>query len=292
MNSGGVRKNKPVRAAKKSKLESKWDAEHLKLFKMSGQVAATGNPSVFELFGSGSSPGEHYFVVPVSEALRHHTRERLRYPLGQPGLGGLVHLRGVSIQMDISHQGPMEAFAVCVPVPPGVNMPKVGMLDGSGFPNATGANPVMEKGGDHLVFRWGHIDYDGAVGASCSTAFTKYVDSHAAFDAPLNQGVLPKGDARTGNSKMVHSGRANWDLHQQPVDGAGVPTAYVNETCRSFWNLNKQVSISDVKGERYVIICGIRYKAEMTSAIWGTTQSTMMGWMENLQVTYYTGEKT
>ena len=288
------KKRRTPAATDKTKMVSKRDIQNLVLTQKYGQaqmVTAVGNPLEFGLFDWGSRSRKHYFIAPVSEALRANFRDASKHPLGKPGPAGSVYVTGVSIQFDISHQGPMEAFAVCVPVAQGVTIPEIGVVKGLAFPIGTPATADVKKGAESFGSLWSLDGGTGPVDALCSQALAKYADDGTAFDAPLQTGVLPGGDTSLNGQRLgAHRGMAKWDLRQRPVGGAGVSANHVSESCRSYWKFEKEVPICDANGyltgTRYAILVGIRYKTETPSMAMPGVQPVMAGWMTNLYVKY------
>ncbi|KAH7009692.1 hypothetical protein EDB80DRAFT_713711 [Ilyonectria destructans] len=255
-------------------------------------MTTIGHPSEFGLGDWKSRFGKHYFVAPVSEALRHHMRGRPHNPIDEQGLAGSIFVTGVSLQFQVCHAGPMDVFAVCIPVREGHHMLEVGMPLGSVFPITTLERSDVQRAEESLSSLRRLDNHHVAAETFGSIVSTPHADNGAAFSTLLESGILPGGDSRLNQGKQVkHSGVARWSLPQQSVGDRGHKAAFVAESCRSYWELKKEIPICDnngnLAGERYVIIYGVEYKAGTPLSIQDATDQDWEEWIKDIKMTYY-----
>ncbi|KAH6900802.1 hypothetical protein B0T10DRAFT_571534, partial [Thelonectria olida] len=235
----------------------------------------------------GSEARRYYWVAPVSEVVRDHVRGVATHPVNVKGPAGAVYIAGVSLDLDIFHSGPMEAFAVCVPVPSG-QLNDMGLANGAQF-SIAGKQPIPGQKGDHVDSFWSLSEAEGLAGIIGQAAFES-VDNRSLFGAKAKKGILPTGDSFLNKkSQGSHSGVAKWDLLKRPV-GSGSGNAagsYIDESLRAYWKIDKEVPVCNefgqVVGDRYMILCGIKTWVETKGNV-GPYQT---GWMKNVHANIY-----
>ncbi|KAM0416008.1 hypothetical protein ACHAPT_013035 [Fusarium lateritium] len=267
---------------KRSLVESKFKLLEQKYGKPQ-KVSMRAQPGEVLLHQGGREGQRYYHVVPVSEALRMLVQKAQKEP-NFVGSKESVYVTGLSLEIDVERDCPVDFFAVCVATT-GLQYPEseigvgndgktlfYGFINESGQPGLVGAN-------------------DKTVTALGAVVFEKYPKDGTAFGASVVSKGLPSGnyEVRNKNIKGVHTGKVEFSLNQVP-SGQGPTGSFVRDQIRVWFKVEKELPISDLTNGRLSLFIGVRPQCDGFVSIQppkGSVGGHLYGALRNVQLTSY-----
>lgn len=247
------------------------------------KVSLRTEPGEVLLHQGGREGQQYYHVVPVSEALSMLVQKARKEPNFR-GSTKEVYVTGLSFEVDLERNCPVDFFAVCAATT-GLQYPESKI--GVGSDGKTLFYPFMNESGQ-----------PGLVGANDKTVtalgagvFTQYPKDGTAFGASIVSKGLPNGnyEVRNRNIKGVHTGKAEFSLNHVP-SGQGPTGSFVRDQIHVWWKVEKELPISVLTNGRLSLLIGVRPQCDGFVNLQppkGSTGGQLYGALRNVQLTSY-----
>jgi len=238
-------------------------------------------PPAMVFRGGTASVGKCYFAAPVSEVLLAAVR----------GSGkGSIYVTGVSLELDVDHESPLDFLAFCGAVPASRDVHRVGINVEAGQFALGGA--VLDHKGQQADFC---AIGDASVSDVARAVFSEEGRDKTLFTAPIASNASVLSGQVTVNGKSQGTGKkVSLNLARRGDADADIDKRFVRDTIRVWWDVKKVLTVCDAAGgnplgDYYSIVCGVRRQVDavlgpMKEVGGGGADGPVVGTVKNVRV--------